>query len=75
MVEVIYEALKCEYGEDEILRYKGYTLYKTCTKCKKNKTIQIKPNGWSYETCKDCRLKAKFKRMHKNKTTDILFYI
>lgn len=75
MVEVIYEALKCEYGEDEILRFRGYTLFKKCTKCKKNKTIQLKPNGWSYETCKDCRLKTKLKLAQKIKKNDIYIRI
>jgi len=57
MVAIYYDGLPCEYINDDV-KYKGYSLYKICSKCKKQKTIQIKRNGWAYNTCKDCRLKC-----------------
>lgn len=64
MVAIYYEGLQCEY-DDDVVKYKGYTLHKKCNSCKKFSTIQIKKNGWSYANCKDCRLKYFLQRQKK----------
>lgn len=64
MVAIYYDGLPCEYENEEV-KYKGYVLYQKCNTCKKQKTIQIKKNGWSYNTCQDCRLKAFLQRQKK----------
>ena len=64
MVAIYYDGLPCEYENEEV-KYKGYILFQKCTTCKKQKTIQIKKNGWSYNTCKDCRLKSFLQRQKK----------
>lgn len=65
MVAIYYDGLPCEYENEEV-KYKGYVLYQKCNTCKQQKTIQIKKNGWAYNTCKDCRLKS-FLQRHKKK--------
>lgn len=64
MIAIYYDGLQCEYDNEQV-KYKGYVLYQKCNKCKKQKTIQIKNNGWAYNTCKDCRLKKSEYRQSK----------